>query len=285
MAREAAVAGAFYSGSRGELVRQIEKCFLNRLGPGHLPEPRDRRLGNVLGLVAPHAGYMYSGPAAAFAYDALAQDGIPDVAVILGPNHHALGAGVAVAADSDWETPLGVMPVDGDTARAIVSGCRYASLDDSAHVREHSIEVQIPFLQYIGGDRTKIVPIAISHLNQHDAAELTADLGRAIAGAIEGKSAVVIASTDFTHYESQAVARTNDQLALDRIVSLDAEGLIRTVYENSITMCGVIGTAVMTKAVRLLSAKQVRKLTYYTSGEVTGDHTQVVGYAALSAER
>jgi hypothetical protein len=152
-------------------------------------------LGNIVGLVSPHAGYVYSGAAAAFAYLALAEDGIPDVAVILGPNHHGMGAPVAVGVEADWETPLGTAAIDKEVARAIVAGSRYASADDSAHYREHSIEVQLPFLQYIGGGSTSIVPIALAHFGQDDAVELASELGAAVATALEGRSGAPRASS------------------------------------------------------------------------------------------
>jgi len=285
MTRRPTVAGTFYEGSRESLIESIEECFLGRLGPGRLPETRDSRLGNVMGLVCPHAGYVYSGSAAAFGYEALAQDGAPDVAVILGPNHHGMGAAVSISSEDEWETPLGKLAVDGEIAKAICEGSAYVRQDDLAHIREHSIEVQLPFLQYIGGSRTKIVPISISHLGEGDAIELAMSLGGAIARALRGRSAVVIASTDFTHYESKSSAQAKDEMALREISRLNAKGLITTVYENSITMCGVIGTAVMIEGCSRLGARTARQLAYYTSGDVTGDFAQVVGYAAVSVER
>lgn len=285
MTRKPAVAGAFYDGEARALRSTIEECFTGRLGPGSLPETRPERLGKVMGLVCPHAGYMYSGSAAAFAYKALAEDGLPRIAVILGPNHTSLGAAVAVAADDEWVTPLGSVSVARETADAILRGCEFAGSDDLAHAREHSIEVQIPFLQFIGGDGVKIVPISIAHLSEHNAAVLARSLGQAIASALDGEQAVVIASTDFTHYESRTSALEKDSAAIGHILELDAEGLISTVYSRDITMCGVAGTAVMIEACRAMGASSARKLAYYTSGDVVGDMTQVVGYGAMSVER
>lgn len=290
MTRQAVVAGQFYSGTREGLIREIEGCFASRLGPGTSTRTADRpRSGpggsHVVGLVCPHAGYVYSGAAAAWAYDALAANTIPDVAVILGPNHYGLGPAAALSPDDEWTTPLGKLEVDTETAQAILRRSRYCETNGLAHAREHSIEVQLPFIQYIAGDAVRIVPISISHLREDDALALVDDLGNAIAEAIETKSAVVIASSDFTHYESKTAAAAKDALAIERILALDAVGLIRTVYSRNITMCGVIGTAVMLEACVRLGAQSARKLTYYTSGDVTGDIDQVVGYAALSIER
>ena len=304
MTRAPAVAGQFYEGTKQSLIEAIEKSFLGTLGPGRLPVVREKqishcvrndvnnagdiptsRLGNVLGLVCPHAGYVYSGSAAAWAYDALAADGIPEVAVLLGPNHYGLGAGAALSPDESWATPLGTLRSDAQTAEAVGRLCRYAEVDELAHIREHSIEVQLPFLQYLAGDAVRIVPISIAQLSQADAALLVEDLGSAIAEAVSGKSAVVIASSDFTHYESKASATAKDSIAIGRILDLDAKGLIEEVYSRDITMCGVIGTAVMLDACKRLGATSARKLAYYTSGDVTGDTDQVVGYGAISIER
>lgn len=285
MTRAPAVAGQFYDATRQSLVQTIEKSFLGRLGPGRLPAVRQDRQGHVLGLVCPHAGYVYSGSAAAWAYDALAEDGIPDAAVLLGPNHYGMGAMAALSPDESWETPLGTLSCDAGIAEAILKRSRYAEPDARAHAKEHSIEVQLPFLQYLGGEALRIVPISIAHLSKTDALLLVEDLGSAIAEAVSGKSAVVIASTDFTHRESKASATARDAIAIGRILDLDPKGLIEEVYSRDITMCGVIGTAVMLDACKRLGAASARKLAYYTSGDVTGDTDEVVGYGALSIER
>lgn len=282
MARPPAVAGQFYEGTKSGLVQEIEQCFLGKLGPGKLPEVRSERVGSILGLVCPHAGYYYSGSAAAYAYEALAADGIPDVAVLLGPNHYGLGSAVAVSPDEAWATPLGSLRADAEVTETVLKLSKFAEADELPHTKEHSIEAQLPFLQYIGADSVKIVPISIAHINKSDAQALVLDLGAAIAEAISGKSAVVIASTDFTHYESQSVAETRDALAMEQILAMDPQGLIELVYAKNITMCGVIGVAVMLEACKRLGAVSARRLTYYTSGDVSGDKSQVVGYGAMS---
>lgn len=285
MPRTATVSGTFYSSEKASLRAHIEDCFLGPLGPGRLPEVRPERIGKVLGLVSPHAGFMYSGSAAAFAYTALAEDGIPDIAVMIGPNHSGLGETVAISAENEWLTPLGALEVDRETADAILRKSTFAKSDDMAHLREHSLEVQLPFLQYVAGNNIKIVPITIAHLSARDAQTLSTDLGSAISDAISGKNAVIIASTDFTHYEPRQSAAEKDSLVMDHILHMDPAGMISTVYQQSITMCGVVGTAVMLQACKNLGASGARKLTYYTSGDVIGDPSQVVGYGALSVER
>ncbi len=282
MARPPAIAGQFYDGTKSGLLREIESCFLAQLGPGKLPETAEQRRGNVLGLMTPHAGYYYSGSAAAHAYAALAADGIPDIAVLLGPNHYGRGSAVALSPDDAWTTPLGNLRTDGEVAESILELSRFADVDELPHAREHSIEVQLPFLQYIGGESISIVPISIAHLNSADALALTEDLGAAIAGALAGRSAVVIASTDLTHYESLSAAQAKDALVMERILALDWQGLIDLVYSRGITMCGAIGVAVMLEACKQRGATAVDQLAYYTSGDVSGDTDQVVGYGSVS---
>ncbi len=216
----------FYEGDRDALISSIEECFLGGLGPGRLPQPRAGRLGRILGLVCPHAGYVYSGQAAACAYEVMAADGPPDIAVLLGPNHYGVGASVAVSTEREWLTPLGRLNTDRETIDAILQMSAYAKEDNQAHLREHCIEVQLPFIQYIAGDGIRLVPITIAHTPERDAGALVNDLGQAIAKALQGKNAVIIASTDFTHYESRGSAQAKDALALDRIFRLDASGLI-----------------------------------------------------------
>lgn len=282
MVRRAVVAGSFYEGNKTGLLASLEACFVSKLGPGKLPQIRQEREGRLLGLVSPHAGYMYSGMGAAHAYYRLAQDGIPDVVVLMGPNHRGIGAPVAVSPHDSWQTPLGELEVNRRVADAIIEQSLHASADATAHSMEHSIEVQLPFVQFISGSASKIVPISIAHLSPGDAQSLVEDLGPAIARAVRGKSAVIIASTDFTHYETADTARKQDTTAIDRIIDLDSEGLVKDVYRNDITMCGVIGTAVMLRACSELGATRAELLSYYSSGDVTGDRNQVVGYGALA---
>lgn len=285
MTRKPAVAGMFYEAVREKLIYDIEQCFLGSLGPGILPKAHEARKGNVLGLVCPHAGYIYSGSAAAHSYTAMANDGLPDVVILLGPNHYGQGPAISISAADEWETPLGTLKVDVELAHVIEQLSQYAQRDNLAHSREHSIEVQLPLLQYIGGDKIKIVPISIAYLDETNASLALSDLGAAIANALIGRSAVVIASTDFTHQESKASAQIKDSAAIDEILKLDDEGLLRVVHERSISMCGAVGTAVMIRACKILGASQAQKLTYYTSGDVIGNSDEVVGYGAISLSK
>lgn len=287
MARRPAVAGTFYSGDPDGLTKDIERCFLHNNGPHRIPfvHRQQQRIGDVVGIIVPHAGYIYSGPAAAHAYSRLAADGLPETVVILGPNHHGLGAAAAVASSTNWLTPLGTVHIDTEVAQNILASSKYAREDDDAHHKEHSIEVQIPFLQFIGGHKVKVVPISIAHLDLEASIELMRDMGAAIASALEGRNALIISSTDMSHYQTQQVANEKDRLAIERILALDAEGLLQVVHDNDISMCGVIGTAIAIKACKALGAVQAKELSYYTSGDITGDHKQVVGYCAVSLEK
>ena len=168
-ARRPAVSGTFYAGTPGELKQQMEWCYRHELGPGVVPLVNDNGPREIVALVVPHAGYVYSGPVAAHAYKQLADDGLFDTAVILGPNHTGYGSPVSLSADEDWETPLGKVTVDRELAHDLLAGVIEA--DETAHMYEHSIEVQLPWLQYLYGE-VKIVPIAMMSQDLETAREV-----------------------------------------------------------------------------------------------------------------
>lgn len=289
--REPAVAGMFYRDFG--LQEELEHCFLGPGGPGQLPVVNAQGPRRIVGLVSPHAGLMYSGSVAAHAYYELALDGLPDVAVIIGPNHRSYLPPVALADDAEWRTPLGVAALDTEIIHRIAEYSPFAAINSSAHALEHSLEVQLPFLQYIGslagGHNIRIVPILIGAAVKMSAVDGVADFvrgfGDAIARALDGRNAVIIASTDFTHYESTESAGMKDSRAISQILSLDEEALMRTVDEYDISMCGVLPTAITIAACKHMGATSARKLAYRTSGDVTGDNEQVVGYGALAITR
>jgi len=271
-------AGAFYAGTKSSLTKQIENSFLHKFGPGKLPEVNRKGKRNVMALVCPHAGYMYSGPVAANSYYALARDGIPSTCVILGPNHTGMGSGVSIMVEGAWETPLGVSQIDTETAKKILQQTKIIDIDESAHRIEHSIEVQLPFLQYIYGLNLKFVPICMMMQDLTTSCEV----GEAVSDALSGLDAVVIASSDMTHYESHASASKKDQLAIESITSLDEESLQRVVESESISMCGYGPVTAAIRAAKLLGAKNASLLAYKTSGDVTEDTSAVVGYASIA---
>jgi AmmeMemoRadiSam system protein B len=270
-------AGAFYEGTTDALRRQIEDCFTSKLGPGALPEVADTTLGRVIGLVCPHAGYVFSGPVAAHAYYKLAADGKPDVVVIFGPNHTGYGSGLATMNDGVWRTPLGDVEVDRETANQIVRESRILDVDDSAHVQEHSIEVQLPFLQYLYGSSFKVVPICFLMQDLSSAREI----GEAVAKVLHGKKAVIIASSDMTHYEPQGSAERKDKKAIEAIEAMDEARFQSVVEEYNVTACGHGPIVSLITAAKALEGQEAKLLCYRTSGDVIGDRSSVVGYAAV----
>lgn len=284
-ARPPARAGEFYEAEPEELRETIEACFLGPFGPGRIPAPAPFATGDVVALVNPHAGLRYSGYAAAWSFLELAEDGLPDTVVIIGPNHFGRGAAAAVMASGQWETPLGIVDIDEELARGILGSSEYLREDAEAHRMEHSLEVQVPFLQYIAGSKVKIVPIVVAHLTWEDARVLTEDLGRAMAQAMTGKQSVIVASTDFSHYEPKDFAEKQDHSAIHEIEELDAGGLLDVVRRQDISMCGAVPVAVTLRAARELGAARGELLKYYTSGDIIGDMSQVVGYGSLKIIR
>jgi hypothetical protein len=275
--RQPCQAGAFYEGTAESLRRQIRNCFLHGLGPRKLPDVAKSDLRNIMGLVCPHAGYAFSGPVAAHAYYKLALDGKPDVVVILGPNHTGYGSPLAVMSEGFWRTPLGDVEIDTEIANKIVRESRIVDVDESAHRFEHSIEVQLPFLQYLYGSQFKIVPICFLMQDLDSVKEV----GRAVSSVLMGKNAVVIASSDMTHYEPQERALENDMMAIRTIESMNEDMFYSTVEKRGISACGYGPIAGLITAAKTMGAKEAKLLCYKTSGDVIGDYSSVVGYAAM----
>ncbi|MEM0042387.1 MAG: AmmeMemoRadiSam system protein B [Thermofilaceae archaeon] len=275
--RRPAVAGLFYERSREGLLRQLEEAFLK--GPGARLQKPGPYAGSVLGAVVPHAGYVYSGYVAAYSYAEMASSGTPEVVILVGPNHHALGMPVAVSEADAWETPLGTVEVDKEVAKRIIEWSEVAALDDSAHAYEHSLEVQLPFLQYIFGESFKIVPISM-YLQEPT---VSRRLGRAIARVLKelGVKAYVVASSDFTHYEEARKAAEKDRAAIDAILRLDDRGLYDVIIEKDVTACGYGAIMTLIAAAREMPPVRVKLLKYANSGDVTGDYSEVVGYASI----
>ncbi|HVO78099.1 MAG TPA: MEMO1 family protein [Methanomassiliicoccales archaeon] len=269
--RYPAVAGRFYPGKEQALRKEIESCFNHRLGPGRIPVVGKGK-GEIVGAVVPHAGYMYSGPVAAHVYAAIAKDGFPDTFVIIGPNHHGLGAGVAMSVE-DFSTPLGVCKVDREMAEKLRP---FVDDDPFAHSQEHSIEVQLPFLQYFRSDIT-ILPITMLFQDYQTASEL----GSRIAKAGEGKRIVVIASSDFSHYVPPQVAKRKDSAVIEKILKLDPKAVETAVMSQDVSMCGYGPVMAMLEAV---NGKDAQLLKYATSGDVS-PMDEVVGYAGIVVTR
>lgn len=264
MIRQAVMAGSFYAGTRERLRHQVRDLL----------EAEVART-QALGVVAPHAGYMYSGRVAGSVYSRVA---LPETVVILGPNHTGLGAGAAIMTEGTWETPLGQVPLDTPLGRAIRDASLALEEDEQGHLREHSIEVQLPFLQILETPFS-LVPIC---LFSHELS-VCQDVGRAIASGIRvtGKPALVVASSDMSHYISHAAATARDRKAIDAILALDPERLYETVRRERITMCGYAPTTAMLIAATALGATQAELVRYMTSGDINKEYDRVVGYAGI----
>jgi AmmeMemoRadiSam system protein B len=270
-------AGAFYEGNAESLKIQIENCFLQEFGPKKRPEINKNGPRKIVGLVCPHAGYMFSGSVAANAYYELASDGKPDIVVILGPNHTGYGSGLAVVSEGFWRTPLGDVEVDGETANGIVRETRIVDVDELAHRFEHSVEVQLPFLQYLYGSEFRFVPICFQMQDLASAVEV----GKALTKVLAGKNAVVIASSDMTHYEPQGNAAAKDMAALKAVEAMDERRFYSIIEKQNVTACGYGPIAALITAAKGLGATEAKLLCYKTSGDTTGDYSSVVGYAAV----
>lgn len=275
-ARKPAVSGVFYAGSARALEEQIEWCYKHELGPGAVPRVNSQGPGEIVGMVVPHAGYPYSGPVAAHAYKALAEDGFPDTVVLLGPNHTGYGHPVSVWVGGPWRTPLGDLAIDEALARGLLGD--EIEADTTAHIFEHSIEVQLPWLQQLYR-AVKIVPVAM--LAQD--IETARVVGTAIANS--GHKAVIIASSDFSHYEPHPTATAKDSSLIKAIVDLNEEDLYARCEQLDCTMCGYGPVASAVIGAKQLGARRAGLLRYATSGDTTGDFSRVVGYASVVIKR
>jgi MEMO1 family protein len=263
MNREPAVSGRFYTGDPAALAAEVDRLLARSPGTSR---------GRAVGVVVPHAGYVYSGAVAGAVY---ARTAIPDRVLLLGPNHTGLGDPCALWASGAWRTPLGLVPIAPGLSAALLAEPGI-SPDPVAHLREHSLEVQLPFLQR-ARPGVEIAALCLSHLG-YPACEA---LGVAIAGAVRAAGALLVASSDMSHFLSAGEARARDGRAIERILALDPEGLHRVVHAEEISMCGVVPTTVMLVAARALGATRAELVRYAHSGEVSGDDRRVVGYAGL----
>lgn len=270
-------AGSFYAATKSLLTKQIEECFLHRFGPHQLPRSRAVEGKKTMALISPHAGYMYSGPIAAQGYYHVTHEPKPDTIIIVGPNHTGFGSGASIMIEGKWQTPLGEVQINSTLAHAIQSHSQYLDIDENAHTYEHSIEVQLPFLQYVY-DSFSLVPICMMMQDL----EVSQDIGTAISTAATGANILIIASTDFSHYEPQNIANTKDRLAIDAILRLDEAGLQSVVETQGISMCGYGPVSVSIVAAKKLGAVTSILLQYKTSGDITGNPSQVVGYASIA---
>jgi hypothetical protein len=230
----------------------------------------------ALALLVPHAGYVYSGRVAGETY---ASSRLASRVVILCPNHTGMGEAIALCDSGAWATPLGEASIDAPLAAAILQHCRQARVDWLAHSREHALEVQLPFLQHLVG-AFAFVPVCVGTLHL----PALIDLGNAIAAAVRstGSEALLVISSDLSHYVPAEVARRQDRKAIDRVLAIDPEGLLRVVEDEEISMCGIAPAFAGLSAARILGARQGHLVAYANSGDTSGDHASVVGYAGIA---
>jgi MEMO1 family protein len=265
MQRQPAVAGQFYAGNGKQLLSDLAAL---------IPVAHGQR--KVTGIIAPHAGYIYSGAIAGQAYASIE---LPATVLILGPNHRGAGAGAALYPDGEWLTPLGPATINSRLNTLLQQHVPLIRSDTVAHQFEHSLEVQLPFIQYLRPDAT-ISAVCLGHGDY----EAVRQIGEGIAAAIRayGADVLIVASSDMTHYESAESARRKDNLALEKVLGFDPQGLLQVCRSERITMCGVVPAAVLLVAAGDLGATQAELVAYGTSGDVTGDNRQVVAYAAVT---
>ena len=260
------VAGQFYSGTATGLKKQLSG----------LVDPKAKK-EKIIGAVVPHAGYIYSGRVAGEVISLIKPSG---TFIILGPNHTGYGQPFSIMTSGAWKTPLGEVKIDEELSRVLLDNSEILAEDDLAHRAEHSLEVQLPFLQYLfSSQNLKIVPIVIAPAKLTDYQALGKELFQAVKQL--KKEVVVLASSDLTHYEAQESAQAKDKRAIERILNLDEQGLGEIVEQESITMCGLASVATLLSYAKEMKAAKARLIKYVTSGEASGDFSSVVGYAGI----
>lgn len=264
MIRNPVVAGQFYPANPEELKKQIESFVVG-----------ETKKEDVLGIVSPHAGYMFSGPVAGAVYSRIS---VPDKVIILGPNHTGRGELCSIVTGGSWATPLGEVKIASELGKSTLNNSQYLQEDTLAHQFEHSIEVQLPFLQYFNPS-VSFVPICLACADYACCEDIGSAIGKVVKNI--GEKVLIIASSDMTHYESANTAKDKDMQAIDAILKLDEKLLLEKVRDFNISMCGYIPATVMLIACKKLGAKKGKIVKYQTSGDILGDYSEVVGYAGI----
>ncbi|HYX54577.1 MAG TPA: MEMO1 family protein [Nitrososphaeraceae archaeon] len=272
--RRPAVAGIFYPRDPFELNQTIERSFKDqRFGPNKLPPSGSKR--RIYGIVSPHAGYLYSSAVAANGFYEVSSMEFDDV-VMVGPNHYGIGTGAAIMSSGLWETPFGQVEINQELSLVISKNSEILDQDDFAHSKDHCLEVQLPFVQYIK-KKFRIVPIILI-MQDRQTAE---DIGRSIAQSIVNAKSLLIASSDFTHYESNSEAHRKDMELIKAILSLDILKFYTTLERENVSACGYGAIASIMTAAKNLGATKGELLKYATSGDIIGDTNTVVGYSSI----
>jgi MEMO1 family protein len=274
--RKPAVAGSFYPSDSGSLSDAIDRCYVHPLGPGREP-PVPPRSAPLVAVVCPHAGYEYSGPVAAHSYLEVSSLPDPDLLVVVAPNHYGIGSGVSIFKEGQWETPLGKVRVDSKAAKDFFDLAGIANFDPEAQRLEHSLEVQLPFLQRLYGSGVPLLPISLLFQDKDTAVALAG----ALSEVVKDRRAVLVASSDLTHYEPAGSAKVKDSALIKKLTDLDTAGFYDVLDSLQVTACGFGAIATVMESVKRLGFVRAELLKYATSGDTTGDYGKVVGYAAL----
>jgi len=273
MIRKPVVAGQFYPDNEEELRDMIHHCIQHKYGPGSNPTISNEK---IFGIICPHAGYVYSGPTACHSYKSISSQN-PELVIIIGPNHFGIGMDAATMIDAQWQTPLGMVHVDSESAKRVAEISKFIEIDEYTHSQDHSLEVQIPMLQEILSNDFKILPIILRAQDM----ETAIDVGNAVSEIAKKKNAIIVASSDFTHYEENSFAHQQDKALLEPILEMDIERFYRVLNERRVTACGYGAMASAMIACRNLGATKGELLSYATSGDVSGNTESVVGYGAI----
>lgn len=260
------MAGYFYPSEPHDLREMIEGMV----------DPQAKK-EKAIAVISPHAGYVYSGNVAGRVFSSVA---LPEDFIIIGPNHQEVSTGISIMRQGIWKTPLGDVAVNSDLADLVMEGSRAVKENDKSHSQEHSLEVQLPFIQYLKGN-ISFVPISIAYFADYDD---LAGLGKAIGEAVSqfsGRQVLIVASTDMSHYVDQETAKRKDLMAIEKILDLDAWGLYEIVKRENISMCGFQAVTAAIVAANELNAKEAELMKYQTSGDASGDFSRVVGYAGI----
>ena len=273
MIREPVVAGQFYPNKKKDLENMIRYCMEHKYGPGSESESLNEK---IYGIVCPHAGYVYSGPTACHSYKAISsQDS--ELAIIIGPNHFGVGKDAATMIDAQWQTPLGMVKIDSESAKQVAEISEFIEIDEYSHSQDHSLEVQVPMLQEILSNKFQILPIILRAQDMKTAM----DVGNAVYEIAKKKNAIIIASSDFTHYEENSFAHQQDKALIEPILEMDVKRFYQVLYERKVTACGYGAIASVMIACKKMGATKGELLSYATSGDVSGDKESVVGYGAI----
>ena len=265
MKRKPCVAGFFYPGQKNNLEDMLQSMM-----------DKDREKQEAICVVSPHAGYVYSGQVAGAVFSSVR---LPNKLILLGPSHRAIQTHFAIMREGKWSTPLGDLKIATDLADRILQGSDLVSEDADAHMLEHSLEVQLPFIQFFNPS-CEIVPISNTYFASFEELD---ELGKAVSAAVQqqGEAILIVASTDMSHQVTQETAEKKDFMAIEKILDLDASGLYEVVKKEQISMCGFQATTAALIAAKQLGAQKAELIQYQTSGDVTGDYNSVVGYAGI----